>query len=360
VLYERERLPRHKTCGGGVVVRARHALPPLDESAFECGAARASLHMLCADGRELEFDPEPAIPVALALRARLDHELAKLAAAAGARLRDGEEVLAVRIEREHVEIATARETTRVRRLLIADGATGATARRAGWRSPHRGAAALEWELDVSERERARWLGRARFDFGDVERGYAWVFGKRERLSVGVLVTAREPGSLAHELELYLARLSIEPHAIERHGYVVPLQPRQEGPTRGPVWLLGDAAGLADPLTAEGISHAALSARLAARAIAERDDLEASAKRYRALLDEHVLAELRWARRLARLLESRRTREWLFTHRGAALVHAMASVISGRASYRSLIRDPRNFARLAFGVRRARDAAAPAP
>ncbi|MBI5431607.1 MAG: geranylgeranyl reductase family protein [Planctomycetes bacterium] len=342
VLFEKQRLPRYKTCGGGVVVRARGWLPPLDDAVFESTNARASLHLLRGDGRELDFEPREPIPVSLAMRATLDHALVETAVRAGATVRDGVEVREC-VDSDGVLLATSRGAVRARVLLVADGATGSTARRAGWTEAHSGVAALEWELETDAATQTRWRDRARFDFGDVDRGYAWVFGKRERLSVGILTTVRGHAALARELERYLARLAIVPTAVQRHGYVIPLAPRPEGVARGPVLLLGDAAGLADPITAEGISHAAHSARLAARALAESGDrVDELARRYRALVNEHVLADLVWARRLARVLYRRSTREWLFERFGNELVDAMGDVIAGRTSYRALLTDPRHY------------------
>lgn len=360
VLLEKQRLPRYKTCGGGVLTRARAWLPPLADDVFECVDARASLQLLRADGTTLECAPDEPIPVALAMRATLDHALADAAARAGAVLRDGHAVLAVDAGREHVELATDRGRLRADFLVVADGATGPTARFAGWSAPHGGVAALEWELDVDAATLARFTAHARFDFGDVDSGYAWVFGKRERLSVGILSTRRS-GGLAPLLERYLERLAIRPTRVERHGYVIPLAPRREGVARGRVLLVGDAAGLADPVLAEGISHAALGARLAARALDEgRGHVDVSARIYRELVEVEIGRELVWARRLARVLHRPALRAWLFERFGDPFVTAMGSVAAGRSGYRQLLFDPRHYWRLFHGSSVTREKARRSP
>lgn len=360
VLLEKARLPRYKTCGGGVLTRARAWLPPLDAGVFECVDARASLHLLRSDGTSLDCASDEPIPVALAMRARLDHALADAAVRAGAELRDTHEVLAVEDAPAHVELATNRGRLRADFLVVADGATGPTARLAGWSAPHGGVAALEWELDVDAATLARFSARARFDFGDVDCGYAWVFGKRKRLSVGILSTRRS-GGLAPSLERYLERLAIRPTRVERHGYVIPLAPRRDGVARGRVLLVGDAAGLADPVLAEGISHAALSARLAARALDEgRGRVDDCARRYRELVDAEIGRELVWARRLARLLHRPPLRAWLFERFGDPFVTAMGSVASGRHGYRQLLFDPRHYWRLIHGSSVTREKARRSP
>ena len=67
-------------------------------------------------------------------------------------------------------------------------------------------------------------------------------------------------------------------------------------------LLGDAAGLVDPLTGEGIYDAVLSARLAASVLEDcltcgRESLE----QYQRVVEEQILSELNAARTLSRAL-----------------------------------------------------------
>src|SRR4029077_4203440 len=106
----------------------------------------------------------------------------------------------------------------------------------------------------------------RFDVGTVPYGYAWVFPKTAHLSVGVLTTHRGAINLHGQLEEYLRVIGLAPQSMERHGFVIPVRPRAGPLARARMLLVGDAAGLADPGTAEGISLAARSGRLAADAI----------------------------------------------------------------------------------------------
>ena len=61
-------------------------------------------------------------------------------------------------------------------------------------------------------------------------------------------------------------IGLAPQALERHGFVIPVRPRTGSLARERMLLVGDAAGLADPVTAEGISLAVRSGGLAADAI----------------------------------------------------------------------------------------------
>jgi flavin-dependent dehydrogenase len=102
-----------------------------------------------------------------------------------------------------------------------------------------------------------------------------------------------------------------------------------------VLLVGDAAGLADPVTAEGISFAVRSGRLAAEAIlAGGLDPGRVATAYRTALAP-LLRELRVARALARVLyQHPRARRWLFGRIGQRFVEAITDVCGGARTYRS--------------------------
>jgi flavin-dependent dehydrogenase len=102
-------------------------------------------------------------------------------------------------------------------------------------------------------------------------------------------------------------------------------------------LTGDAAGLADPITAEGISPAMRSGRLAAAAIlAHGTDTQAVADTYARSLEREISGEARAARTVASLLYGApKLRRALFTAAGREVCEALTEVIRGRRSYRAL-------------------------
>jgi len=352
VLAEKEVLPRYKTCGGGLVGRALRRLPPEALGAIETCCARAELRF---DREGLAFAVERSQPVvAMAMRSELDLALARAAVSAGAELRTGCEALAVERRGERLFVTTTSGPVRARFLVAADGAHSRLARAAGWKQAPYAVPALEWEVPASPATRSAFEGVARFDFGDVESGYAWVFPKRERLSVGVVRMRRGHAPLALALQAYLERLAILPLAgmgeIERHGWTIPIRPRPGPAARERVLLAGDAAGLADPVTAEGISSALESGQIAARVLARAlregwTDARTCAE-YRRVLEREILRDLSVARALARVLYAKRPPLALFRRFGDELCRALAARIEGRSTYRAMLADPRNYVRIA--------------
>jgi flavin-dependent dehydrogenase len=126
--------------------------------------------------------------------------------------------------------------------------------------------------------------------------------------------------------------------------MIPIRPRAQPLLRGRVAVVGDAAGFADPVTAEGISFALRSGQLAAEAIAQAGGDEGRARDgYHAALQQEILPELQMGRVLARLLYRHpRLRRVLFRRYGQWLIEAFASGFMGGEGFRHI---PRRVLRL---------------
>ena len=347
-LLERERLPRYKTCGGGLVGRALALLP---QSARQAVERELRVARLDVSGRSFAVEREEPV-VAMAMRAPLDAALTDEARAAGAEVREEQPLTGLERCVEGWRLATPRGPLVARVVLAADGALSPTARLAGWRPHARPVPALEVELEVETERFERFAAEARFDFDAIRAGYAWAFPKRAHLSVGIL--SREETGLAAALDAWLAGIGLGGvRSAERHGFVIPARPREGGAARDGVLLLGDAAGLADPVTFEGIGGALTSGQLAARACIEAGfEARGAEKRYERAL-RPLLRELWLGRRLASVAYGpERRRAALFRRAGAPLAEAMAEVIAGRRTYAGLLANPRSYWRLAVGFTKA--------
>ncbi len=345
VLVEKESLPRYKTCGGGVVRRALRFLP----QGFELPAQAECRTVELRFASGLSFRVERSEPVVMmTMRSELDHALTQAAVRAGAELRSPCELIGLAQDASGVDLTTSTGRLRARMVIAADGALSRTARLAGWSEPVDAVAAIEAELTLAVDALAPFRGVARFDLGTPAAGYGWAFPKRGQLSAGVLSMRRKTGGLRAALHGYLS--TIAPQGVvssAQHGFVIPIAPRRTGFTRGRVLLVGDAAGLADPVTGEGISLAMHSGRIAAESLLEaRLDARTSCAAYEARLEREILRDLRVARVLAKLLYHRpRIAQHLFERSGRALCGAMTDVVCGARTYRELAFSPRSYFRL---------------
>jgi len=330
-LLERESLPRYKTCGGGLVYRALQyaGLDPGTVAERVCNTAALYIHDI---GKR--FTARSELPmVTMTMRDRLDYRLVEMATAAGAELFASCRVSGLEQNGGPVRLVTERGPLTADYVVAADGALGDVAKLAGWRDNRHMIPALEYELPADDRIMER-FGEPRFDVGTLPFGYAWVFPKASHLSVGVLSVRRGARELRGHLERYLSLLGIplRPRA-QRHGYVIPVRPRSTSLARGRVLLVGDAAGLAEPLTAEGISFALRSGLLAAQALAGGHDVTAT---YNAAVRREIFPELGTGRFLAHLIYRRpHVRNALFRAAGQRLTNALTHVFVGDYGYRDV-------------------------
>jgi geranylgeranyl reductase family protein len=180
----------------------------------------------------------------------------------------------------------AERTLRADVAIVAEGATGGLATRLGF-PPFRSRL-------VAIRGYAAACAPLVAEYGlfydrSVSPGYGWIFPVNERrANVGVClderVLARAGGNLRALLDRWLAEnryaraLLVQPVALENvHGGIIPSGRSRRA--RGRVFLVGDAAGTADPFTAEGIAEAMHGARLAAEALGANADPHAAGRAY---------------------------------------------------------------------------------
>ena len=179
-------------------------------------------------------------------------------------------------------------------VIAADGVLSTTAKMAGWKQETRKLIpALEYEVEVSEEDFKRLSKSVRFDIDAVPYGYAWSFPKKNHLSLGVLTTKKGKINLKNYYKKYLQTLGIYKTIKEdAHGFQIPIAPRTDGFVKNNVFLIGDAAGFAEPITAEGISNAILSGKYVAEALIESKlNKELAEKIYLEKLNIKLLPEL---------------------------------------------------------------------
>lgn len=290
-LVEKQKLPRHKTCGGGMPMIVGDLAPDLPrEGVIEARVAamrhtyrfrEAVIAPIHPSGEEVRYD------LWMVQRSVFDNALAHRAAKAGAVLMDGCSVRRIAEERDVVFVEIAPLEGSPERLaadwvLGADGANGVTAKAAGLRARRDLAIAIEIEHPH------RWgTGHPELrpdvlhlEYGEVKGGYAWVFPKGDHLNVGAGVfRPRKPGSrgnpdvaeiLKRAIARYLAALDVpfDPASVVYHAHPLPIwQGREPLQSRGGrILLAGDAAGLINPVFGDGILHAMRSGTIAAECL----------------------------------------------------------------------------------------------
>jgi geranylgeranyl reductase family protein len=294
LLADRARFPRDKACGGGVTGRALRQVPcdiaPVVERVVNTFELR--LH------HRRSFRRTSAEPLILMTqRRRLDAYLAEQAVTAGARFLDGARVEQIAIGEDSVSATVGGENVKADFLVGADGANGIVAKAAGLDAGIERGIALEGNVPWSLLDERRFASTAVVEVGAPAGGYGWLFPKGDHANLGVGGWATEGPNLRGHLARLARAYAVDPEAItDLHGHRLPM--RRIGasiPASNRVVLVGDAAGLVDPLSGDGMYEAFVSARLAAEAIVARE-LERYPAALAQALDHHAGAS--WAAKRA--------------------------------------------------------------
>jgi geranylgeranyl reductase family protein len=266
LLLDRARFPRDKPCGGGVTVRALDVLPVSIQPVIEEVVTIAELRLRY--GRAVERGSGKPL-AAMTQRRRLDAHLVEEAVRVGAELRDGTKVQQVEAADGRVAVTADGERLYGRALIGADGVNGVVGRTLGLGGNQAVGVALEGNVPWGKLERQRYTGRLVMELAILSGGYGWVFPKGDHANVGVGGWERE----APKLRASLGRLCSE-HGIamgdleDLRGFRLPLRSQRASLARGRALLVGDAGGLIDPLSGDGMYEAFLSSKLAAEAVSD--------------------------------------------------------------------------------------------
>jgi flavin-dependent dehydrogenase len=182
-----------------------------------------------------------------------------------------------------IDVATARgtETLRAAILIGADGSNGQTRRLIHQDATPDDGFALEATVPYAELPATLPNGASShdlvFDFAPLPGGYGWLFPKADHINIGVGAFAPATGASQAQLKNVTRALLLD-YAQQKLGVstlasITGQQLGMGGHTyipQGRVLLVGDAAGLVDPLTGEGIHSAVVSGQAAAAAVLECD------------------------------------------------------------------------------------------
>jgi flavin-dependent dehydrogenase len=191
-------------------------------------------------------------------RSRLDHFLLRQAESAGAEVREGVKVADVREDGLTVD----GEEIQARIVIGADGCNGTAARALGLGDGITHGVALEANYPYD----ARYRGAMVIAIGVIRGGYGWIFSKGDHVNVGVGGNEAEGPRLREELRRMCVEYGIDPDtATGTRGYRLPMRRPTSELARGTAAVIGDAAGLVDPFSGDGMYEAFYSSQLVAEA-----------------------------------------------------------------------------------------------
>lgn len=328
--------PREKPCGGGVTGRALAVLGDrsgrLAEGVAISSASFEHRHRIV---RMPLGGADAGMRLSVVARRVFDSYLVDRASAAGAKLLT---TRAIDLRRDGTtwHVTTRDGSVKAGWVIGADG-PGSLVRRRVSRPFDR----ADLSIAAGYYVHGRTSQHIDIAFEDHPRGYLWSFPRPDHLAVGTCAQADETTSadLLRITEAWLARNG-DGGTRQRYGWPIPslrTETLEHERPSGERWLLaGDAAGLVDPITREGIFFALTSGDHAAASILEDRDPAAA---YATRLRDTIYAELIAAARLKARFYRPQFMALLISalQRSARIRGIMADLVAGEQPYGTLRR-----------------------
>ncbi len=344
-LFEKEKLPRYKTCGGGLIHKSTNLLPSSINGIIEKEFFEVTVHDYKI---KKSFSIKRNLPIiSMVMRENFDYNIINAAEKSGVAIFSNTKVINVFNNNNEVEVNTENASYTAKYLIGADGANGITPKTISKNRNYKRIPALESEVYLSDILLEKYSEFPRFDFGIVPFGYGWVFPKADHLSAGILSMESKVNLNVH-LQKYFAEIGIPNTAkIEKHGYFIPINAGNFPITENRLLLTGDAAGLADPLTGEGISRAILSGKFSAEAISNNfDNPKKVTAFYNSKVSNEIIKENKYAGFISRIVyKMPRLRSFLLNLKGQKLSELVTEASMGEFKLSSEMRNPLNYFKL---------------
>jgi geranylgeranyl reductase family protein len=307
IVLERAEHPRYKTCGGGLIGTSLGIAGPRIEVPARDRIDRITF---TRNGRLAVTRRGDSGPIlTMVRRDDFDHAWYRAVVALGATVRQNAHVRSISQDDSTATVTLSDGTAITARVVIgADGSAGISSRHVGVTFQQQDLG-LEVELAAEEKDRARWRGRVLLDWGPYPGAYGWVFPKLkgcerhgvdcrsadclsegDELTVGVIMAKGHGAETKRYLQDFVARLGLADRKVVRDSGHLTRCRRPDSPVvKGRVMVVGDAAGLLEPWTREGISYALRSGTWAGEVAAGGGGLTAYGKKIEQELEPEMTA-----------------------------------------------------------------------
>lgn len=288
-----EKLAWEKPCGGGLTYKAYTRYPFLIDN----DSAKKRVHQTTlSDPRGGKVSMRLRHPLLIYSRYDLNSLLLARAEAAGTQI-EKERVLSLDRTSSGWEVKTKCGAIPADYIVVATGARNSL-RSVG----------TEWQASDTMCALGYYVPATRNDiliqFFPGFEGYIWIFPRSNHLSVGICGKGEPSSKMRARLETFMTEHGLSTKDATFYGHMIPALERPSWPRNrvaGEGWIaVGDAAGLVDPVTGEGLYYAIRSGELAADAVlSESCEPRDRHSLYRSALHHDFIEDLTYGAALAR-------------------------------------------------------------
>ena len=351
LILEKALFPRYKVCGGGLTHKIIREIPFDVSEVIETVIRTVQF----SSGFKHVYSRTSDVPLMYCtMRSKFDQFLLGKAINAGAEARLLHKVAEVREEKDSIHVIT-KERMFVSALVIgADGPSSIVARSAGLRRHIKQGLAWEAEITADAENLKKYSDTVFLDWGSFPGGYGWVFPKSDHFSVGV----GGPANLSKQMIPYYRKFlnylrgelqypissiqhpasSIQHPALGKgpRSWPIPVRIKKGAFHEGRILVAGDAAGLTDSLTGEGIYYAVRSGKLAAEACLRYMQGQAGAlKTYSGNVNDELMTELLEGNKIMHIFNTVPSKIHFFVRDNDRAWRAFGKVLRGERSYKDV-------------------------
>jgi geranylgeranyl reductase family protein len=299
LLLDKASFPRFKPCGGGVSPAIAQWFdfdftPVIDNTITQ---VQYSWQM----GDPVEATLENVQPMWMVDRAVFDQFLVQQAVQQGATIQNNTEVISIQPQGQGWLVKTNNQTWEASYLIGADGVNGPVSK---WLGLSTQDCSLGGSLEVKTNSGSATPNKAYFEFGLLKNGYIWNFPKSKGYSIsGAILRGNKANSeeLKKQLFTYAREFGLDTNNASYAEYPLGLWRENQPLHSQKAVIAGEAAGILDPLTGEGIRPSIWTGVKAAEAVSKSLKGDANAiSQYSQVVKEQWGGDMILAQRLAGL------------------------------------------------------------
>jgi geranylgeranyl reductase family protein len=259
--------PRNKLCGGLLTERSLAVYRSIFGEAWEPAIEAVSDGIAFYHRDRFLNQLDSYRRIYFTSRPNYDNFLLELAAKRGARIFQGRGVSSIDLQNRTVSLADGQKI-QANFIIGADGVNSRVSRLIDGSRERKRSLAFGFECEIPRDILKRSVRSPEIYLGIARWGYGWVFPKRNFVTVGLAGLLSSNSSLRANFEQFLRQICGFLPDIPYEGHHIPFGYYLDMPGRAATLLVGDAAGLVEPVTGEGIAFAMLSGRYAGEAVVQ--------------------------------------------------------------------------------------------
>ena len=264
--------PRDKLCAGLLSLRSKHIFSEIFDASWEEAFEYKANGVKFFHKNKLLNDVKNCSEMFFTCRVDFDNYLLTMAESAGASLYQGSGIVSIDLKNRVCHLRSGDEIS-YDYLIGADGVNSIVAKTLYGKSFEKEKIAFALEVEVDRALSERDVNVPELYFGVAKWGYGWVFPKEKTLTVGIAGRHTKNPDLKKELYDFLINLFGSVPDVKIKGHYIPFGNYRKIPGADRALLVGDAAGVVDPITGEGIAYAMQSGYFAALAVIDSENSE---------------------------------------------------------------------------------------